>query len=211
MRDLILLAASGLARELASADLSDCRVVGVLDDNRALHGTECAGATVLGGVALAAELDAYFVLCMGSGRARRHGRQRLAELGVVDSRFATVIDASVRVPESCQVGVGSVVLAGTVLTASVTVGRHVVLMPHVTLTHDNVVDDFATLAAGVSLGGSVHVGEAASLGMNSSVRQGLLVGPDAVVGMGAVVLEHVPDAETWVGVPARAIERTVRA
>ncbi|MGO4105347.1 NeuD/PglB/VioB family sugar acetyltransferase [Leifsonia sp. YAF41] len=211
MRDLILLAASGLARELASADLRDSRVVGVLDDNRGLHGTECAGATVLGGVALAAELDAYFVLCMGSGRARRHARLRLAELGVVDSRFATIIDASVRVPESCQVGVGSVVLAGTVLTASVTVGRHVVLMPHVTLTHDNVVDDFATLAAGVSLGGSVHVGEAASLGMNSSVRQGLVVGRDAVVGMGAVVLEQVPDAETWVGVPARAIERTVRA
>lgn len=211
MRDLILLAASGLARELASADLRDTRVVGVLDDNRELHGTECAGATILGGLELASELDAQFVLCMGDGRARRQAYRRLAALGIPDLRFEPVIDGSVRVPRSCSVGAGSILLAGTVLTASVAIGRHVVIMPHVTLTHDNVVDDFATLATGVVLGGSVRVGEAAYLGMNASVRQGLVVGREAVVGMGAVVLEQVPDSETWAGVPARAIERKVLA
>jgi sugar O-acyltransferase (sialic acid O-acetyltransferase NeuD family) len=211
VRDLILLAASGLARELASADLRDTRVVGVLDDNRTLHGTERAGMTILGGLELASELDAQLVLCMGDGLARRRVYRRLAALGIPDTRFEPVIDGSVRVPESCSVGAGSIVLAGTVLTASVAIGRHVVVMPHVTLTHDNVVDDFATLAAGVSLGGSVRVGEAAYLGMNSSVRQGVAVGREAVVGMGAVVLQHIPDTETWAGVPARPIERKVPA
>jgi sugar O-acyltransferase (sialic acid O-acetyltransferase NeuD family) len=209
VKGLVLLAASGLARELVSADLRETRVLGVLDDNRALHGTTFAGLTILGGLELAPELDAQFVLCMGYGQARRSARRRLAALGIPDLRFAPVIDGSVRVPESCSIGAGSIVLAGSVLTASVAIGRHVVIMPHVTLTHDDVVDDFATLAAGVALGGSVRVGEAAYLGMNCSVRQGLQVGRDAVVGMGAVVLEQVPDAETWAGVPARAIVRRV--
>jgi acetyltransferase-like isoleucine patch superfamily enzyme len=75
----------------------------------------------------------------------------------------------------------------------------------VTLTHEDDVDDFVTLAAGVSLGGGVHVGRCAYLGMNSSVRQQVLVGDNAVVGMGAAVLDDVPRGEVWAGVPARQL------
>jgi sugar O-acyltransferase (sialic acid O-acetyltransferase NeuD family) len=211
VKDLILIAASGLAREVASAELRRSRVIGVLDDDSALHGSRCGGQPVLGGLELAPELDAWFVLCMGDGRARRRVYRRLAGLGIGEDRYGSVIDGSVRVPPSCSVGAGAIVLAGTVMTADITIGRHVVIMPHATLTHDDAVDDFATLAAGVALGGSVRVGEAAYLGMNASVRQGLTVGRDAVVGMGAVVLQSIPDAETWAGVPARPIERKVPA
>jgi UDP-3-O-[3-hydroxymyristoyl] glucosamine N-acyltransferase len=79
-------------------------------------------------------------------------------------------------------------------------------MPGVTFTHDDEVADFSTFAAGVSLGGSVRIGRAAYLGMNSSVRQRTSVGAYATIGMGAAVLSNVPDGETWIGVPAHAIE-----
>ena len=205
MSDIVLLAASGLAREVASAQLSGIQINGILDDNVELHGTECAGLPVLGSLERVRDLDAQFVLCMGNGRARRETLARLARIGLDERHFARVIDDSVRIPPRCSVGAGSIVLAGSVLTASVQVGRHVVIMPNVTLTHDNVIDDFVTVAAGVSLGGAVHVQEAAYLGMNSSVRQGLTVGREAVVGMGAAVLTSVPEGEVWLGVPARAM------
>ncbi len=205
MIDVVLLAASGLAREIISAQLRDIRIVGILDDNVELHGTQCAGIPVLGGLDRVLSLDAYFVLCMGNGHARRDVRARLARLGLREQRFVSVIDDSVTIPTSCTVGAGSVVLAGTVLTTAVSVGRHVVIMPNVTLTHDNIIDDFVTIAAGVALGGSVRVGEAAYLGMNSSVRQGLTVARDSVIGMGAAVVRSVPEGEIWFGVPARAM------
>jgi acetyltransferase-like isoleucine patch superfamily enzyme len=79
------------------------------------------------------------------------------------------------------------------LTASVTLGPHVVAMPSVTFTHDDDVADLATTAAGVSLGGGVRIGRAANLGMNSSVRERRFLGAYATVGMGAAVLSNVPD------------------
>jgi sugar O-acyltransferase (sialic acid O-acetyltransferase NeuD family) len=128
--------------------------------------------------------------------------ERLRLLGVGDDRFATLVDDSVRIPPGSELGRGSILLAGTVLTANVTIGRHVVMMPHVTVTHDDVVEDFVTLAAGVSLGGTVLVRSGAYIGMNAGVRERTTIGPDAVVGMGSVVLGDVPPGETWAGVPA---------
>ena len=112
---------------------------------------------------------------------------------------------NVDVPAGCEVGVGSIVLAGVALTAAVTVGSHVVVMPNATLTHDCVLQDFSTVCAGVALGGGVVVGRAAYLGMNASVRENVRVGEGATLGMGAALLVDQPDGETWAGVPARPL------
>ena len=127
-------------------------------------------------------------------------------LGVLDDdRYATVVDPPVRIPISCSVGVGSILLGGVVLTADVRFGRHVVCMPHVTLTHDDELDDYVTLTAGVSLGGGVRVGEAAYIGMNASVREQRTVGAGCVLGMGAVLVTDQPPGTVYAGVPARPI------
>lgn len=208
---VVLIAAGGLAREtLASLLSGDPRraVLGFLDDDPALAGHELSGLPVLGSIDVAAKLnEAKFLICAGRGAVRRTIAARLAELGIGDERFTRAIHPSVHIPSGCTVGVGSIMLPGTVITADVTAGRHVVCMPHVTLTHDDVLADFATLAAGVSLGGGVHVGDAAYLGMNSTVRERCSVGADAVLGMGAALLDDQPAGTVWAGVPARPLDR----
>jgi sugar O-acyltransferase (sialic acid O-acetyltransferase NeuD family) len=206
---LILIAASGLAREVLSAleDQDSYEVVGLLDDSSALHGTSIGGVPVLGPVdSVVDHPSAQLVICAGRGVVRAAILERLVALRIGEDRFATVVDPSVRVPSSCSVGAGSIVLAGTVLTADVTVGKHVVIMPNVTLTHDDRVDDFATVCAGVSLGGTVHVGRAAYLGMNSCVRENVTVGPEATLGMGAALTRDLPAREIWIGLPARRMQ-----
>ena len=135
--------------------------------------------------------------------------QHLASLGIQESRYATAVDPSVQYPEGCRIGRGSILLRNVTLTAAVTLGAHVVAMPSVTFSYDDDVSDFATFAAGVSLGGGVRVGRAAYLGINSSVRERTSVGDYATIGMGAAVLSNVPDGETWVGVPAHQIDHDV--
>lgn len=210
MADLILIAASGLAREVLATvrDSGQFDVVGILDDDPGRAGTTMDGSHILGPVSDALNYpDAKVVVCVGAGGGRAGIVERLAGLGFPDRRYATVVDASVRLPEGCRIGHGNILLGHVTLTADVTIGNHVVVMPGVTLTHDDVVEDFATFAAGVSLGGGVRVGRAAYLGMNSCVRERTAVGAGSTVGMGAAVLADVPAGETWVGVPARAVER----
>ncbi|SDU84350.1 sugar O-acyltransferase, sialic acid O-acetyltransferase NeuD family [Microlunatus sagamiharensis] len=204
---LVLVAASGLAREVLAAlaeDPAGHEVRGVLDDAPNLQGTLVGGVPVLGTLEdAAAHPDAQLLVCVGRGAGRATVVDRLAGLGVTDERYATYVHPLASVPATCRVGSGSVVLAGAVLTTDVRLGRHVVVMPRVVLTHDDSVADFATLCSGVVLGGHVHVGRAAYLGMNSSVREDSTVGAGAVLGMGAVLLTDLPDDQTWVGVPAR--------
>lgn len=202
---IVLLAASGLAREVvAVVEAAGTRqIVGVLDDDQALRGTELGGIPVVGGIGSATQItDAEFVVCAGNGSARATIVGRLIESGIGADRFATIVHPSASIPSSCRIGRGSIVLSNVTLTADVTVGEHVVLMPQVVLTHDNRVGDFATLCAGVVLGGNVSVGSAAYLGMNASVRQGVRLGIGATLGMGSVLLRDVPDGQVWAGVPA---------
>ena len=128
-------------------------------------------------------------------------------LGLPPERYATIIHPSASVSGSSRVGPGTVVLAQTVLTAAVTVGSHVAIMPHVTLTHDDVVNDFATLASGVCLGGDVHVGRCAYIGAGALVREKRSIGPGALIGMGTTVTRDVPAHEVWAGVPARYLRQ----
>ena len=204
---LVLVAASGLAREVLAAlaeDPAGHEVRGVLDDAPNLQGTSVGGVPVLGPVDAAADHpDARFLVCAGRGASRDAIVTRLSALGVDETRYASFVHPRASVPRTCRIGCGSVLLAGTVLTTDVSLGRHVVVMPNVTLTHDDRVEDFATLCAGVSLGGHVVVEQQAYLGMSSSVREHTTVGARSVLGMGAVLLTDLPADQTWTGVPAR--------
>ena len=205
MDGIVLVAAGGLAREtLAAVRLQDPSLsVVVLDDDPSRHGTSLGDAEVVGSVEDVKRYDGHgIVVCAGKGVVRRRLVDRLTGLGVRADRYVPVVHPGVGVPPSCTVGGGSILLAGVVLTCDVTLGRHVVAMPHVVLTHDDLVDDFATLAAGVVLGGGVRVGEAAFVGMNAIVRENLTVGAGATLGMGAALLADLPAGETWAGIPA---------
>jgi sugar O-acyltransferase (sialic acid O-acetyltransferase NeuD family) len=209
-RELVLIGAGGLAREAAEAVRAINAVrptwdlLGFLDDDRAKHGRTVSGAPVLGPIdAIDKYAGALVVLC--PGRPDNYVvRKVLADrMGLADERYATVVHPAATIGSTCQIGVGSILLAHVDLTADVTVGRHVVVMPQVVLTHDVRVDDWVTIASGVRIGGATHVACGAYLGSGACIRESITVGDWAMVGMGSVVTRDVPAKRLWYGVPAR--------
>ncbi len=208
---LVLIGAGGLARETAelvraiNAQGPGWELAGYVDDDPALAGIEVAGLPVLGPIASVATMDVDLAVCTARPVVGSSRRRIVTRLDLPADRYATLIHPDASLAPSTAIGPGAIIFAGVVTTASVTIGAHVVLMPQVILTHDDVVDDFATLASGVRLGGGVHVQAEAYLGAGALVREQLTIGPAALVGMGAVVLDDVPGAEVWVGAPARRL------
>jgi sugar O-acyltransferase (sialic acid O-acetyltransferase NeuD family) len=212
---LVVIGSGGFGRETVeavralNATGTRWQLAGYLDDDPARHGTVIDGVPVLGSTSeLSTMPDASVVVC--TGRPGNYvSRPRIVEaLGLPPERYATIIHPSAAVSSTSQVGPGSVLLAKAVLTAAVTVGSHVAIMPHVTLTHDDVIGDFATLASGVCLGGGVHVGWCAYVGAGALVREHRSIGSGALVGMGAIVTRDVPPHEVWAGVPARHVRKS---
>jgi sugar O-acyltransferase (sialic acid O-acetyltransferase NeuD family) len=205
-RELIIVGSGGFARETAQlvATLPEWRLAGFLDDDPARHGTLVDGVPVLAAVTEAGRWpDARFVVCTGNPRDFASRAQIVERLGLPPHRYATLVHPTAWVSPSSATGPGSVLLAQVVLTAAVQVGSHVAIMPQTVLTHDDVVESFATLASGVRVGGAARIGVGAYLGAGALVREGVTVGAGAMAGMGAVVTRDIPPGELWIGAPAR--------
>lgn len=214
MRELLLVGASGFARETVeavralNAVVPTWKLLGFVDDDPARHGATIAELPVLGPIETVHDHpEAAVVLC--TGRPDNYVSRRLIadRLALENDRYATIVHPAATVGASCRVGAGSVLLAHVDLTADVVVGRHVEVMPQVVLTHDVRVDDWVTLAAGVRLGGACHVRQGAYIGSGACLRDGITIGERAMVGMGALVTRDVPAERLWYGVPARDVTR----
>jgi sugar O-acyltransferase (sialic acid O-acetyltransferase NeuD family) len=209
-KPLLFVGAGGLARETLAAVRAggEWEPVGMLDDDPARHGSDVDGVPVLGGTdTVHTRPEVSVVLCVANARNPGGRAKVAARLGLPEARYATVVHPAASLAHGVRVGAGSVLLAGCVVTAPQAIGRHVVAMPQVLLTHDDEVGDFVTLAGQAGLAGGVRVGTGAYIGAGAKVREGVTIGAGAVVGMGAVVLTDVPAGEVWAGSPAAALTR----
>lgn len=210
---LLIIGTGGFARETASAVRADSEgrwdIVGLLDDDPSRWGTVVAGSTVLGpSDAVADHPAASVVVCTGNPRDYASRYRIVRRLGLASQRYATIVHPSVSLGHGSHIGVGTVLLAQVVTTVDVTIGEHVACMPHVTLTHDDVIDDFATLASGVRVGGSAHIGTGSYIGAGAVLRESVTIGAWSLVGAGSLVLEDLPERCVAYGQPARPARST---
>jgi sugar O-acyltransferase (sialic acid O-acetyltransferase NeuD family) len=193
---------------------ASAEIMGVLD-GAIPSGTLVAGYPV-GGTeddlrACADELGADgFVVAVGDNSTRAALLERLTN-ACPDLSVFTVVHPTATVARDATIGAGSIVLAGSVVSNGCTVGRGVLLGTHSSVDHDCTVDDYASLAPGVTTGGTVRIGRATAIGIGSNVVHGITIGADTVIGAGALVLDPVPDRVVAFGVPARVVrERAPR-
>jgi acetyltransferase-like isoleucine patch superfamily enzyme len=131
--------------------------------------------------------------------------------------------AGCRIGSDCVIGRGAYVDVGVVIGdrvklenlaqvfAGVTIEDEVFIGPGAILTNDR--HPVATRPdGGLAMAGDWTVSptllrRGCSIGAGAIVVAGVVIGDGAVVGAGAVVTKSIPAGETWVGVPARRIDR----
>lgn len=96
------------------------------------------------------------------------------------------------------------------LERATTIGEYAYVMKHAHVGHDAYIGGNVNLAPGCVIGGHVHVGAGSRVGIGAVIRPRIDIGDGCVIGAGAVVVDNVPAGETWVGNPARRLEKPLR-
>jgi acetyltransferase EpsM len=208
VRSVVIWGASGHGRVVA--DIVRCAakldLVGFLDDAPHLHGTEFAGAPVLGGSEALAGLAATGVcrLIVAIGDCEARLRVAAAACGA-GFGMPNAIHPSAVLAADTQLGAGTVVAAGAVVGPAARLGEQVIVNTGATVDHDCVIEDGVHVAVGAHLAGGCRVDRAATIGVGAVLVPGVRVGARALIGAGAVVVADVAPGVVAFGVPARAI------
>lgn len=151
--------------------------------------------------------DHLFVITLGQiGRAT--ARQRLAAmLDSVGARCAVICAHSALVSSTARIGDGTVILQGAIVNACASVGRHCIINTGAIIEHDAIVGDFCHVSTGAIVNGGATIGPGVMIGSHATVLQGATICAGAIIGAGAVVVGDITEPGTYVGVPARQLDR----
>lgn len=212
MKELIIFGASGFGREVAwavermNAVIPTWNLLGFMDDDDSIQGSEINGYKVLGKTGDIKEYpDAYFVCAVGASRVREKIINNMKSINPA-VKFGMVIDPSVEMSDLVTIGEGSIICAHTIITVNISIGNHVIINLDCTIGHDAILQDFVTLYPSVNVSGNTNIGHAVELGTGMQIIQGKTVGDYSIVGAGAVVVKDIPEKCTAVGSPAKPIK-----
>jgi sugar O-acyltransferase (sialic acid O-acetyltransferase NeuD family) len=193
-----------LVKDVAAAG-GPIACTGFLVDPKYREGSVIDGLPVFGDVSgLTQAPDALVTIAIGATAPRR--RIARAIENQFGPRFVTLRHPRACIGDSVSVGAGSILCAGGVAMADITIGAHVQLHVNCTIGHDTVISDFVTIAPGANVSGRVEIGEGTFVGTGAVILPDIKVGAWSVIGAGAVVTKDVPDNVIVVGIPATLMD-----
>ncbi|NSL52673.1 acetyltransferase [Calidifontibacillus erzurumensis] len=179
-------------------------VVGFLDERPEFKGKVIDDIPVLGDLPDILHLqNKVKVVCAGVGSPQLKKRfvEKTKHYGFEFSD--PLVHPSVYISKRNQIGIGTIICEGTIITTNVIIKDFVIINRRVNISHDDRIENFVTISPGVNLAGNVTIMEGAYVGIGSSIREKITIGPWAVIGGGAFVKEDVPGHTLYAGVPAR--------
>ena len=143
------------------------------------------------------------VIAIGDPNLRKKMVTKLPE----DTKYFTHIHPSVIILDpNIQIGEGSIICAGSILTTNISIGKHAHLNLQTTIGHDVVIGDFFTTAPGVKISGNCNIGNQVYVGTNSSIREKLNIYDDVVFGLNSGVVKHVFEPGVYGGTPVKKLK-----
>jgi len=121
--------------------------------------------------------------------------------------LATFIHSSVITSSTLDVGQGTVICPGVIISVGARLDACVTLNLQSTVGHDTEVGAFSSIMSHVDLTGHSKIGKGAYVGSHATILPGVVVEDWALVGAGSVVTRRVPAGTTVFGVPAKQLSK----
>lgn len=143
------------------------------------------------------------VVAIGDPSARKKAVEGLPDA----TTYATLIHPTAVISKWVEIGEGSIITAGVILTCNIKIGDHAHLNLHTTIGHDCVMGDFFTTAPAVNISGNCHFGSSVYFGTNSAARQGIKICDNVTIGMGGVVVKNIIEPGIYIGNPVKKMDK----
>lgn len=211
MNKIVIIGGGGFGREVQwlieriNAVESTWNIIGYIDDD-VETGTIINGISVLGGIDyLFNSQEPIAATCaIGASATRRKVIEEVKRNPNIT--FPNLIDPSVLLSDTVQLGQGAIICAGNIITVNIEIDDFVIINLDCTIGHDAKLSSYVTIYPSVNVSGNVFIGEATELGTGAQIIQGKNILNDTIVGAGALVVKDLPAKCTAVGSPAKPIK-----
>jgi sugar O-acyltransferase (sialic acid O-acetyltransferase NeuD family) len=143
------------------------------------------------------------VVAIGNPKDRYDIVQRLPK----ETKYFTHIHPSVQIlGDDVEIGEGSIICVGTIITTNVKLGKHTHLNLQTTIGHDCVIGNYFTTAPGVKISGNCKIYDLVYIGTNSSIKEKISIHSLVTIGLNSGVVKHIEGPGVYVGTPAVKIK-----
>ncbi len=102
---------------------------------------------------------------------------------------------------------GNIVCAGTIFTVDVQVDDFNAFNLNCTIGHGCKIGSYNQVNPGTNISGGVTIGDRCLIGTGVQILEDINICSDVLIGAGAVVSKHIIEPGTYVGIPARKIQK----
>ena len=212
MKKVVIFGAGGFARETlwvfrdANEENKEWEILGFIDEKEENHGKVLCDLPILGGFEWFVDNkynDVFAICAVGSPQIKKKMVEKANDIRL---KFCSVIHPSAKMSKYIDVGKGTIITAGNILTTQIKIGNHVIINLDCTIGHDSIIEDYCTILPGCHISGNVHLREGVDLGTGAVIVQEVTIGAWTIIGAGAVVVKDIPSNVTAVGIPAKVIK-----
>ena len=207
---LILIGGGGHCRSCIDVIRLEDRyaIEGILDAKEP-PGQQVENYKVLGNDDLIEELikkDYHFLITIGQIKSSGLRMKLFERLQKQNAKLATVISPKAYISPNATIGVGTIVLHGTLINAGAVVGQNCIINSLSLIEHDALVGNHTHISTGALVNGGCTVGDHTFIGSGSVIANTIKVGNNVVIGAGSFVLNDITEPGVYAGSPAKKIK-----
>lgn len=195
MKDIVIIGAGGIGREVAwiIEEINEVNptwnIIGFVDDNSEMWRKDLNGYRVLGGLDILDKLESKpeVIVAIANCGVKKDIVARLNG----KFNFATVVYPTIKISNFIEIGQGTIIYPGVILTVNTKIGNHVVISGNCGIGHDTVIGDYSSVLWGSYFSGYDVVGEECFVGVGTKVAQGVRIADSRRVSTGGIVTEDI--------------------
>lgn len=125
-----------------------------------------------------------------------------------ETKYFTYIHPTAQIlDKNIEIGEGSIICAGVIITTNVKIGKHAHLNLQTTIGHDCIIGNYFTTAPGAKISGNCIIHDYVYVGTNSSIKEKITIHSLVTIGLNTGVVKNINEPGVYIGTPSKKLNK----